>query len=251
MINLIQSYSFSPPRFHALLKQIMNGTCISHDKLHTVFLETWEQMQNSAFFSLFVFLLFLLLIFPCFYLSQISFLISESSSVGFNGFQLTWLRGFSSLSFLLFWDNFYSHIFMNLGTNMQWEGQGVVEAVFSTLRSLITMMPIQQQKKVQSLVRPFLHNLPVHQAPNTCLPTLVEIWIPPVCSKKRKDAQFKICLKHTLTPIATGMAMVYHQHTIHQMAVREVTALANQGKTCSWTRPLIGLYPSNKNLSVR
>lgn len=153
--------------------------------------------------------------------------------------------------FFFFWNKFYSHIYMNLGTNMLWEGQGVVEAVFSTLRSLIAMTQIQHQKKVWPLGRPFLRNLPAHQAPNTCLQTPPEIWIPSVSSKWRKDTWFTICLKRTLTPMATATGMVYHQHTIHQTAVREPTALVNLGKTCSWTRPLIGLFPSNENLVVR
>lgn len=92
----------------------------------------------------------------------------------------------------------FSRIFMNLDTNMLWEGQGVVEDVFLTRRNKMIMAPIRHQKRSLSLAQPFRHNLPTHRALTAGPWTLAEI---------QRGTRFKTCTTDTLPQMAVWTVM--------------------------------------------
>ena len=164
------------------------------------------------------------------------------------------------VSFLTFWDpllgymltsGVHSHIFMNLGISMLWEGQGVLEDDLQrklTVRAQTT----QARKRIMVLILSYHHNQLVHLVLNLYILTLPKPGILLTCNKMQEHQKCTTGSKHPVTKMAVAPTIIIMdcnlQCTIHPQ-VKEWRKGTVQ--VSSWTtidgglEAEVGLYPSD------
>ena len=147
----------------------------------------------------------------------------------------------------------YSHIFMNLVTNMRWGGQGVVEVVFLTRKTWRTMVLILLREVI--LVHRTRHNQLAPPVLKLCPLIVHGIQAQPV----QLQCQGRACMNHTsleatiMMPTSSNSSTLAsnYQHSIQTRVKgwRKGTAQVSNGLVeCWWISTKTGLLQFNEVL---
>lgn len=142
------------------------------------------------------------------------------------------------LSFLFYVS--FSHIFMNLGTDMLWEGPEVLVVVSSIPKSSKAMNQILHQRSTQTVEMLLQHNQATHQVRSIRQLIIMDILI----SCKRKSGLFQMAIVMTME--------FRHLVVLNPVAVsKEDTISIRRVGASWWTNPHAGLLRAIKKLLLR